>query len=405
MFKNKLIIGILGAMSTVVLVNACSSGGGGSSATANEFSSLPEVTGPVTSNGTLGIGTLATTGVVLSSPGTFSSGMSLQMCENVNLLKEIMREASQPDKILCYMGAMKSAGVIPASVNLADGELKYVRLTNLPAEAQSFRIKKSSRENSQPIVRFRIEKTNGAVTSFKMHSCFDGTPSSPTQSEYISQVFASGIATVTSKYSGSESTMSFGSEMTATGNFSNAWDTKNISGQRYFSDSGQSNKMTINMDQFSNQLEMSIAMQGIHGSDAFTNRFFTVAQLIGTSPSTFAIGDGSSKVNMSYDQGNNSSIEHSDTATYSWNGDTRMNITPASSGTYYTSADTGTVPAAPGSATPISFTGDEAWDCTVPSGATVIDADFTVGGLTIVNGMNACNTKYGEGGSWINCPY
>jgi hypothetical protein len=405
MFKNKLIIVILCALSTVILVNACSSGGGGGSAAANEFSSLPEVTGPVTSNGTLGIGTLATTGVVLNNPGTFSSGMSLQMCENVNLLKEIMREASQPDKILCYMSAMKSAGVIPASVNLADGELKYVRLTNLPMEVQSFRVKKTSRDNSQPIVRFRIQKTNGVVTSFKMHSCFDGTPSSPTQSEYISQVFADGIATVTSKNIGTESTQSFGSEMTATGNFSNAWDTKNISGQRYFSDGGQSNKMTINMDQFSNQIEMSIAMQGIFGSDSFTNRFFTVAQLIGTSPSTFAIGDGSSKVNMSFDQGNNSSIEHSDSATYSWNGDTRMNITPATSGTYYTSANTGTVPAAPGAASPITFSGEDAWDCTVPSGTTVIDANFTVGGLTIVNGMDACNQRYGDGGNWISCPY
>ncbi|MBY0315968.1 MAG: hypothetical protein K2Q26_10635 [Bdellovibrionales bacterium] len=353
----------------------------------------------------MGIGTLASAGVVITNPGTFSSGMSLQLCENVNLLKEILREASQPDKILCYMGAMKASGVIPGNVNLSDGETKYVRLTNLPAESQSFRIKKTSRENSQPIVRFRIQKTNGVVTSFKMHSCFDGTPSSPTQSEYISQVFSGGIATVTSKYIGSESTQSYGSEMTATGNFSNAWDSKNISGQRFFSDGGQSNKMTINMDQFSNQIEMSIAMQGVFGSDSFTNLFFTVAQLIGTSPSTFAIGDGSSKVDMSFDQGNNGSIQHSDTATYSWNGDTRMNITPASNGTYFTSAATGSVPAAPGAPSAITFTGDEAWDCTVPSGATVIDANFSVGGLAIVNGMNTCNDKYGEGGSWISCPY
>lgn len=397
---NKFLV-VTSVAATAVVINACSSSSGGGAATTNEFSSLPEVTGPVTTNGSLGIGSLATTGVVFSNPGTFSSGMSVQMCENVNLLKEIFREASQPDKILCYMAAMKSSGVIPSSLNIADGDVKYVRLVNLPAEMKPLR----SQRNSTPIVKFQIQKTNGAISSFKMYSCFSGTSGSPIQSEYISQTFSGGTATVVAKNTGSEGAAEYGSEMTATGSFTTSWETKNISGQRYYSESGQSNKMTIDMNQFSDLIQMSIAMKGRFGADTFTNRFYTVAQLIGSTPATFALGDGSSKVNMSFDQNSGGPVEFTDVSTYSWNGDTRLNLGTASNGDYYTSANSGSVPADPGAASAITFTGEEAWDCTVPSGATLVEADFNDGGTAIQTGMNSCNSKYGEGGSWISCPY
>ncbi|MCC6137552.1 MAG: hypothetical protein IT287_02900, partial [Bdellovibrionaceae bacterium] len=80
------------ALTALGAITACSSSSSSGSAV-NEFSSLPEVTGPVTTNGSLAVGTLlASTGVLLSSPGAFGSGTSRQFCENVNLLKEIMRE-------------------------------------------------------------------------------------------------------------------------------------------------------------------------------------------------------------------------------------------------------------------------------------------------------------------------
>ncbi len=395
----KAFLGVFLCLMSVGVVVACSNSSGGGSSTTNEFSSLPEVTGPVTTNGSLSVGSLATTGVSLDNPGAFGGGTSPQFCENINLLKEIMREASQPDKILCYMGAMRSSGVIPASLNITDGDVKYIRLTNLPAE-------KGSRENTRPVIKFQIIKTNGAISTFKMWSCFDGTPSAPVLSEYMSQVFSGGTATVITKNVGSEGTASYGSSMTTTGSFDNGWTSKNISGFRYYDDSGNSNVMEIDMDQYADQLRLSIAMDGRFGASTFTNRFFTVAQLLGSTLTEFAIGDGSSKVDMSYDQDSDTTPEFTSSNTFSWNGDTKINLGTASDGDYYATAHAGTVPAAPNSSQTVTFTGEEAWDCSLPSGETWTDANFNNGGTAIQTGMQQCNDKFlGDGGNWISCPY
>tara|TARA_B110001454_G_scaffold124375_1_gene116070 strand:+ start:47195 stop:48433 length:1239 start_codon:yes stop_codon:yes gene_type:complete len=378
-------------------------------ATTNEFSSLAEVTGPVTgvsSSGlsaklTSNIGILAaTTGVSLSSPGTFSSGTSLQLCENANYTKEILREAASPDKILCYMSKMKANGVIPSTLNLSDGNSKYIKLVNLPGGGGG--------GNSNPLVKFQIVKSGNAIASFKMWSCFSGTASAPEQSEYISELFNELTATVTSKYKGSESGATFGSSMTASGTFvDGAWSSKNISGYRYFSHSGNSNVMTINMNQYADRIDMSIAMKGRYSSSTYTNKFYSVMQILnGASLSTLALGDGSSKYSMSYDSDSNGSAEFSEASTKSWSGDSKMNLSTASSGDYYTAANAGTVPADPNSAQTVSFSTDEAWDCTLPSGESWTEADFNVGGSGITEGMQACESKYlGSGGGWINCPY
>lgn len=386
-------------------ITACSSSSD-SGGVVNEFSTLPEVTGPVTTNGSLNVGaSLATTGVLLSSPGTFGGGTSRQFCENVNLLKEILREASQPDKIMCYMGAMRRSNVIPASLNLTDGNVKYIRLINLPNGHTVSQIRTTSRNNEQPLVKVQMVKTAGAISSFKMWSCFGGSVSVPEQSEYISQTFSGGTATVVSKYLGGENTATYGSSMTATGAFDTTWTSKNITGFRYYDDSPSLNVMEINMDQFANLVRFSMAMNGRFGSDTFINRFYTVAQLLGDTLSEIAIGSGSSKSNMSYDQ-DTDGVDFTDAATYSWDGDTRMNLGTASDGDFFATADAGSVPAAPNTAQTVTFTGDEAWDCSLPTGETWTDANFSSGGAGIVTGMQACDDKYlGDGGGWLNCPY
>lgn len=403
-FHRKIIIPGL-VLGLFALIGACSKKSDSeSSVVANEFASLPEVTGPVsTSAASLGLMNTkleATTGVPLAtvSTATFSAGMSVPMCENVNNIKEILREAASPDKILCYMGKMKATGVIPASLNIADGGVHYLKLVNLPGEGGGDR-------NSTPQIKFQIVKTNGAVSSFKMWSCFSGTASVPEQSEYLVQSFTGEDATVSSKYKGSESGASYGSSMTATGKFVNgSWSSKNISGFKYFNQSSNIFVNTLNLDQYSDRFEMAIAMNGTYGGNTFSNRFFTVTQIIGgSSLATTAIGDGSSNYVMSHVPSSGPSFSQS--GVVSWNGDTKMNLSTASDGDYYSAANAGTVPAAPSSSQTVSFSGDEAWDCTAPEGSAFVDADFTVGGSAILEGMQACEAKYIENNEWVNCPY
>lgn len=402
--KTMLLIGAV-AFTTAGIV-ACSKksdDAAAPAATVNEFSSLPEVTGPVSSNAPASIrpnklnAFAATTGVALSSVETSTfTGKSLQMCENVNYIKEVLREAAGPDKILCYMGKMKETGVLPSSLNIGDGAVHYIKLTNL----------ESSSGNSSPRVKFQIVKNGSSIETFKMWSCFSGTSDAPTQSEYISQTFSGTNVTVVTKNTGSESGVSYGSSMSATGTFeSGSWTSKNITGNRYYNSGSSSNGMSINLDQYANTLSMQIAMGGVYGSSSFSNRFFTVVEILnGSKLSTIAIGDGSTKYTMSYDANNDSTPEFSETSVKSWNGDTQTNLSTASDGSLYTSANAGTVPSAP-SATAVTFSGDEAWDCTAPEGSAFVDADFTSGGEAITTGMNECNQKFIDNNNWIQCPY
>ena len=405
--KNKL--GLVAVCSVGILLSACSgSGGGGSSSSStNEFSSLLSVTGPVTNESASSFSSTLTaaTGVLLSNPGTFTNPQSLQMCENVNYVKEILREASSPDKILCYMSAMRGTGVIPTSVDLTDGEAKYIKLVNLPDAGGG---------NSTPYVKVQIVKSGSSISSFKMWSCFNGTAGSPVQSEYISQTFSGTTATVTSKYLGTESDAgfdyAFGSSMTASGSFAdNAWESKNINGYRYYSaDDGtttSNNVMTLDMDQYADALKMSIAMKGKFGDDTFINKFYTEAAILGSSLlSTFAIGDGSSKYSMSYDQDSDGGA-WTDTDTISWDGDNKTNLGTASNGDHYTTTNAGTIPADPDDTQTVSFSGTDSWDCTLPSGQSWTEADFEDGGTAIETQMAACEDKFLGDGEWIQCNY
>jgi hypothetical protein len=401
-------LGSIAIVSIGLVLGACSkkSSDDAASSSVNEFSSLAEVTGPVSGSAASSLALqnkletfAAVTGISLSSPGTFSSGTSLQLCENVNYVKEILREAASPDKILCYMSKMKANNVIPNSLELADGSAKYIKLVNLPSGGGG--------GGGSPVVKFEIVKSGSSIASFKMWSCFSSSGGSPVQSEYISETFSDLSATVISKYKGSESGASYGSSMTASGSFSNgSWNSKNITGYRYYSNSGNSNVMTLNMDQYSDRLNMSIAMKGRYGSGTYKNKFYSVAQLIGNSLANFAIGDGSTKADMSYDSDSNGSAEFSNTSVVSWNGDSKANLSTASSGTYYSLANAGSVPAEPDTTQTVTFSGAESWDCSLPAGSSWIEADFNSGGTGITEGMQACEDKYlGNGGGWISCPY
>lgn len=374
------------------------------STTSGAMSVVPSATGEVVSSSSSaivdsGYQALASTGLVLNTAKTssFSNGDSTAMCETANLIKNVYREAAHPDNILCYLRSMASAEVIPS--NFADGQWHYVKLVNLPD---------SGGGNSTPFVKLKIEVTSGRVSDFKMYSCFGGTSSSPTQTEYMSQTNNGSTANLVSKYSGSETfdstSFTFGADVSASGslNSSGKWLSKTVTARNYSSSSFGSYNMSATITQGTDNVELSGYRKGSFGAGtSFSDSFYTKAQILGASSmNTFALGDGSSKINMNFNDG---SSTHTFNNTFSWNGDSFAPLATASDGDYYSDASGGTLPTVPSSTTAVSFSGDEAWDCTLPSGESWIEANFSSGGSTLQTNMQSCDSQFGIGSDWISC--
>jgi hypothetical protein len=379
------------------------------SSSSSTLSSLPESTGPVSSTaliaGLLGgkvVQNLATTGQSLNSL-SFSSGQSLPFCENANIIKSILSEMAQPDKILCYMGKMESNGLMSGISNVADGQFHYMKLLNMGGGGS----------NSEPTIKFKIAKTGSSISSFVMYSCFSGTTSAPTQSEFISQTFTGAdlsSATIISKNIGSSTesgtTSSYGSSVTVTGTYSfttGEWTSaKSITANRYYAQTGTytgNYAMTLTGTEYADTFRASVAMNGGFGSDTYSNRFYTVMQLIrGDSIADLAFGDGASNYVMSYDQ-NNDGADFTDTNTAAWDGDTKA-VGTYSSSSYKSLVDAGTVPSAPSTGS-VTFTGDEAWDCSLPSGESWVSINFTA---STEASIMTCEDEF-ISQSWVSCPY
>lgn len=389
------------------------------SSSSTELDSVPATTGEVVDSSasalvaTRSMGSLslrvaqsaATTGLVLSKAdsNSFTSGDSTAMCENANLIKQVIGDAAQPDKIQCYVRAMRKTGVIPSSVDIASGDWVYLKLVNLPGEGGS--------ASTEPVVKLKAVITDGRVSDFKMFGCFNGTSSSPAQSEYVSFELTSGSGSSVSKYSGSESGMTYGAQASASGsvNSSGQWTSKTLTGTNYFNDgSGNVFNMSLSLTQTASDLLLSAYRKGGFSGSTFEDKLYTKLQIIGDDKlETLAIGEGSSKysIKFDFDGAGSTYSENAQSGIDSWNGDTKQNLSTASDGTYYSdvnSYDLNNI-TIPSSNTAITFSGDEVWDCTLPSGASFVDADFSSAGQEINTEMQSCEEKFGFGNDYIGC--
>lgn len=416
---------VLSVLTLLVFMTSCGQESESDNLTANSGSStseldgIPSTTGEVVSltsssalSGGRGLNSASTlrgalntasTGLVLSTAdsNTFSSGDSTAMCENSNLIKNVIGDASQPDKIQCYVSAMRKTDVIPSTTDLASGEYLYLRLQNLDTGSSSDAI---------PRVKLRLIMTDGVVTDFKMFGCFGGTASSPSQSEYVSFELSNGTGTSLSKYNGSESGSSFGAEASATGsvNSSGQWTSKTLTGTNYYNDgSGNTFNMNLSLTQTASDFLLSAYRSGGFGGATFSDKLYTKLQIIGAdSLSTLAIGDGSSKYEISFDpDGAGGTSAYNNSGTDSWLGDTKQNLSTASDGAYHSDVNSFDLSGVsiPGSTTAITFSGDEVWDCELPSGASWTDADFASAGQSIQTEMQACENKFSLGYDYIDC--
>ncbi len=392
----------------LVLIVACGSDsetGSSLSTTSDAMAVIPSATGEVVSSSEslaralASYNKLASTGVVLADAGTttFGAGDSTAMCETAGLLKDVLNEAASPDRILCYIKAMAKTEIIPS--NFADGEYHYIKLINLPDAGGS---------NEEPVVKMKITVTDSRVSDFKLFSCFNGSTASPSQSEYLSQTNSGSSATLSSKYTGSEDSETYGASATVTGalNSSGDWTSKQLEATNYFNDgSSNSYNMYLNMTQSASDVELSGYRKGSFefGSQTqtFSDGFYTKAQILGAdSLETFALGDGSSKMSINFNDG---STAHSFSNTFSWLGDSYLPQTPATGGSYYSDVSSESTPTIPSSVSSISFSSDEQWDCSLPSGESWVEADFEDGGTSITTLMTSCDDKFGLGSDWVSC--
>lgn len=339
------------------------------------LSSLPKATGPVTGASSASDGVLAVTGLQLKAWGKASrwtAGSSRAMCETGLLVRDALSQAMSPDKVACYLGAIQSTGGFASDI--ATGNYVYVKLVNLPGNA-----------GSEPHIKMRITKTDGAISSFEMFSCFEGTGT--TQSEYFIQSISGGVASMTTKNVGSGGGATYGSKTTVSGtlNSSYAWTSKSLTVERIWNGgTNGSFSQKASITQRPTSLIVNGYQTGTQGAGAsrniFTNKFYTVIQALSTTtPKAMALADGSGKYDMNWcvDANQDSSCTGEATSwtgasTDSWNGDTLARLGTASSGTYYTEANAGSLV----STTPtvsVSFDTAEQWNCTLPAEILTVD--------------------------------
>jgi hypothetical protein len=292
------------------------------------------------------------------------------MCDSGSLLKNVLREAGNPDKILCYVGVMEANGAFSASY---DGTDKFYSITGAGESGGAMKVK------------FNISTgSDGVISNFKMWTCESGS----TQSEYISVTNTNGVVAMRSIHSNTRGGFSFASIATASGNFSNTtgWSTKNLAVSYSGSGTGFTDNGYTTITQGATTATISGFHQGTYSSNPYISASYAVVDLIGTSSlNTFAVGNGSVKFDAAF---NSSSLPGTPT-TISWNGDTQALVSPASNGENYTAANSGTLPT-PSTQNP-TFAGAEIWDCTSSSGFTSATIE---GNTSIQSGLSTCDTQF-----------
>jgi hypothetical protein len=350
-------------------------------------SELPLATGPVGGSRGQKLQSLVRAKTLSSWNSGWDSNKSGPACQTGEMIMRMLSDASQPDKILCYVGALEAAGLFNASY---DGTNKYYILSNMG---------NPEGRTGDMTIKFNIGSTNGAITNFKMWMCQTSKRGRETeQTEYVSTSISNGTATVTSvgthsgaeggnTYSGSQRTVASG-----TFNSSNEWTSKVISNTAVFSGSfsGQSSqhKQQLTLTQGADHFILNGYFSGHHNGAANTQSGSLYSKVEGvdlSNLSTAALGDGSAKFSFLYN-----GTQHE--ATKSWNGLDQTPLNPPDSGVYYSTVSSATLPTSEQITTP-TFQQVEAWNCDT-TGETVTTINMSSAMTLIQSAIGVCNTKF-----------
>lgn len=404
-----------------VLLNGCGSstsgggGGGGGNAAISTLSAIPTATGPVVSSRSLDGVPLSLSKTYLPTIAVSSltpfktretrpwksmkasdwkdndwTGKSAPLCDAGNQVAQLFRDASQPDKILCYISAMENGGLFTG--NNYDNAWKFYKVENVPDGPD-----RNSRASL--LVKFKIQKAaNGGILDFKMYTADEARQGRVcSNGEFIHADLSSG-ATITTVYGGANGKARI--QATGTLNTAGDWVSKQITAHSFWSNGGNDSGNYSVLNQFADHLTLSGSMVFNYARGTNKNQLYSKMSLVNAA--TFAdleFGAGSTKMQSDWEGDGTADM----VANRSWNstGDRIL----STSGAYFSDVSTATLqdiktPAEVGNAA--NFSTGENWDCTADEpGSSFVTVDFASGSAAA--GIAACNDQFGDGGQWTQC--
>lgn len=335
--------------------------------------------------------TPAKTGVPLSGMTDAKwSNKSRAACEFNQALKNMFRDIGQADKMKCIVGAMDKAGAV---TGLTGG-------TEVVFNIGGAQKKDGTTQTAAGKVKVIASKdSSGAITSFKMWTCFNGT----TQDNFASITVADGKATIVQGGANTFGTNTGKHRATCTGAIDA--DGKWTKDKTCTQDGSMTGKMldgatmsgshSLKLVQDSANIAISGCRTGTFGAKSHSNFMYSKAAMLSTSDlSKISVGNGCAKYNFNFGDGASGS------KTGCWTGDDLSWLVPPTDGEFYTEVDGQTL-ATTCTALPDFQTG-ETWDCTPSAGVTAQTVQFAKMSKT---DMDACMKKDmgDEAGGVVNC--
>jgi len=419
--KSKSLLALASLSLAGVLLNCCGNSSSGGGAGITSLASMPKASGPVTTASSLVEAPKRLTdslapwkslemqlaeraGILVKDWGkqttppaydNWVTGKSAPMCEAGQQIADLFRGATNPDKILCYVGAMDAANLF--TNNNYDGNWKYYEVAMPPAMG-----------GGALKVKFKIEMSGGAISNFTMFTCSpEGSGSA--NDEFISSVLSGTSATLTTVRSYNGGSFSSKDKLVVTGTFDSTgkWLSKQVDSKNYYTMTGGYTGANVNtMIQYSDKVTLEGGFKSVSTGNTFDTQHYVEMGLSGADKySTLALGAGSGKMNFQntwLDSNNETQTYTQDAQVRSWtdSGDKTTSSSYLSAVQAKTVSNSSIDPTAVSGQT--NFVGDQQWDCQAPSGFTPV-----VFGLAAQAGIEACDETFagGSGYSWVPCGY
>ncbi len=324
-------LSILGALGV-----GCSKRSTTSSSTAGSLL-IPSISGPV---GTWSAALAAQVASgVFAGTGTAATGVSFSdsfcgggmgACNSAldqvwSMTNSFLTAGKGADLYGCMVQAMANNSIVP---NLTDGEYHYAG-------------------DDEMGMKIKVVATDDVLESYEMFLC-----SSSTQVGYVDATLTG--TSVAFLMKSIQSGMGF--SIDASGEYSDgAWLSKSMT---FLADMTGLGKMKGSITQYSDYVDI----QGTSDTSTTDFQFYSRAQLLGSSPATYALGDGSAKAALD-------SVDLAGSPV-SWLGDSPASVMgTAANGAFYADVTSGSYHALPLSDT-VTFGTAETWDCESSADAT-----------------------------------
>ena len=368
------------ALALPFIVVAC--GGGGD--TVSTMDKIPKIMAPVSesvSSTSVKI-SQATTGLNLygATTASFPAGSSRGMCEMTNLVKNLLDNAAQVDKVLCYVQNVMVNNNLADKESVYDGQPHFYTLNFTGND-----------EIDTGKIRLQITRDGDKITNFSMKNCFGGDGT--TQTEYLSYTInpdTNKVAIVSKqKQTEWQSYITVDGELDGTN-----YKSKTIIAKSTNTNGSNSNSSKGTINQYSNAIIFNGFNTGEWDGNTYSNRAYSKAELLnGTSLNLhdLGLGDGSVSFIMA------GSGWPGETGIESWSGDTAKAISKTT-GMYY-SAVASETPEAVETVTVPDFSGNEVWDCSGTADQTLVVDQASLDEVCSSNSMYPGN----KGNNWIDC--